>query len=77
MEGLQDAIGQTRQEPEVIVESTADPEARLYYRRYPQTPVGDKLLCVVVKVAEDDAFVVTAYLTDQVKRGIRIWLPER
>jgi hypothetical protein len=37
------------------------------------TAVGDKFLCVVVKLIEADAFVVTAYLTDQVKKGKQIW----
>ena len=36
--------------------------------------MGEKLLCVVVKVLrEDDAFVLTAYLTDRLKRGEVIW----
>jgi len=35
--------------------------------------VGDKHLCVVVKMSEVDAFVLTAYLTDGVKRGWRLW----
>ena len=39
--------------------------------------VGDKFLCVVVKLTEADAFVVTAYLTDRVKRGKHIWPAER
>ena len=32
-----------------------------------------KWLCVVVKYAADDAFVVTVYLTDQLKAGETIW----
>ena len=35
--------------------------------------VGGKHLCVVVKVRQEDAFVVTAYLTDRVKKGILLW----
>jgi len=31
--------------------------------------VGGKWLCVVVKYAENDAFVVTAYLTAKPKAG--------
>jgi len=34
---------------------------------------SDKFLCVVVKVAGDDAFVLTAYLTDKVKKGVQLW----
>jgi hypothetical protein len=35
--------------------------------------IGDKWLCVVVKYFADDAFVITAYLTDKLKAGERIW----
>ena len=37
------------------------------------TRVGDRYLCVAVKVAGDDAFVLTAYLTDRIKRGVALW----
>ncbi len=43
------------------------------YRIYLGTRVGDKYLCVVVKVAADHAFVLTAYLTDRVRKGVLIW----
>lgn len=33
-------------------------------------------LCVVVKYAAADAFVLTVYLTDQPKKGKRVW-PKR
>ena len=39
--------------------------------------LGDKFLSVVVRLAAADAFVVTAYLTDRVKKGKRIWPTER
>jgi hypothetical protein len=45
----------------------------LYYRYYLRTVVGGKYLCVVVKVLEADAFVLTAYLTDRIKRGVTLW----
>jgi hypothetical protein len=66
-------IGRTLKSPTEVRQSSADPSARLYYRWYVGTIVGDKFLCVVVKIAGDDAFVVTAYLTDKVKGGERIW----
>jgi len=37
------------------------------------TRVGDKWLCVVVKVSDADAFVLTASLTDKIKQGVRLW----
>jgi len=55
----------------------SDAEARLYYRFYVGTRVGDKHLCVVTKVLETDAFVVTAYLTDKVKKGKLLWTKEK
>ena len=53
--------------------SRSDDTVRLFYEFYARTRVGGKWLCVVVKSAPDDAFVVTAYLTDQLKDGATIW----
>ena len=69
MAALDAAIERTLREPEVVMQSASDPRANLYYRWYLGTMVGDKHLCVVVKVLPADAFVLTAYLTDQVKKG--------
>jgi len=73
MNGLEPAIEETLARPEIVVQSFSDPEARLYYRFYVGTRVGDKYLCVVVRVVGEDAFVLTAYLTDKVKRGVQLW----
>ncbi len=73
MRGLEGAIEETLLRPVHVVESFSDPQARLYYRFYVGTLVGDKFVCVVVKVAGDDAFVLTAYLTDRVKKGVLLW----
>ena len=73
MVGLETAIAETLARPERVLQSTVDPEAELYYRYYVGTRVGDKWLCVVVKVAPTDAFVVTAYLTHRPKRGDLLW----
>jgi len=58
------------------VESPSDPLARLYYRFHHATLVGGKYVGVVVKILADDAFVVTAYLTDRMKKGASLW-PEK
>jgi hypothetical protein len=73
MRDLEYAIEETLAHPHTVIESLSDSQARLYYRLYLGTRVGDKYLCVVVKLTAEDAFVLTAYLTDQVKRGVRIW----
>ena len=73
MVGLEDAIDATLAQPQRVVQSLSDPQARLYYRYYVGTRVGDKYLCVVVKVVGGDAFVLTAYLTDTIKKGHQLW----
>ena len=77
MAGMEKAIEETLARPEKVFESLSDPDARLYYRFYLGTRVGDKYLCVIVKLAGGKAFVVTAYLTDRVKRGVLIWPKEK
>jgi hypothetical protein len=36
---------------------------------YAQTIADEKWLCVVIKYLPSDAFVITAYLTDELKAG--------
>jgi len=73
MRGSEAAIEVTLAYPERVIESLFDPDIRLYYRFYGGTAVGAKHLCVVVKVSAEDAFVLTACLTDSIKRGWRLW----
>jgi hypothetical protein len=73
MADLEPALEQTVRDPQLVIQSRSDPSAELSYRFFVGTRVGDKWLCVVVKYSASDAFVVTAYLTDQVKKGIQIW----
>ncbi|MBI4312196.1 MAG: hypothetical protein HY681_10500 [Chloroflexi bacterium] len=67
------SVGETLLDPDTVVLSSTDPTVRLYYKRYHETGVGDKLVCVVVKLSLEDAFVLTAYLTDKAKRGQVLW----
>jgi len=73
MMGMEPAIEETLLKPERVVRSLSDPAVRLYYRFYFRTIVGGKFLCVVVKMGEAGAFLLTAYLTDRVKKGERLW----
>lgn len=59
--------------PQLVRRSRSDEAVRLFYEFYAQTIVGGKWLCVVVKYTENDAFVVTAYLTDKPKPGEDLW----
>ena len=73
MKSMQEEIERTVRAPEVVVRSASDAGAALHYRFYVGTRVGDKWLCVVVKYREEDAFVLTAYLTDRPKKGEQLW----
>lgn len=73
MADLETGLGETLEHPALVVQSRSDATAELSYRYFLGTRVGDKWLCVVVKYAPDDAFVLTAYLTDQPKKGEQLW----
>lgn len=73
MAGMLAAVAETVRSPERVVQSASDALVRLYYRYYFGTAVGEKYLCVAAKVAERDAFVITAFLTDVLKRGVVLW----
>ena len=66
-------VEQVLHQPQLVRRSRSDTAVRLFYQFYAQTIVGGKWLCVVVKYAQNDAFVVTAYLTDQPKAGEDLW----
>ena len=68
-----DSIEQTLTHPEKVIQSLSDPTVQLYYRFYRNTVVGNKHLCVIVKRNQDDAFLLTAYLTDTIKKGALQW----
>jgi len=59
--------------PDIIISSRTDPDVELFYRHYNITPVTEKFLCVVVKVLTADAFIITAYFTNTIKRGEILW----
>jgi len=73
MRGMEDWITQTLRNPETVLESLSDPQARLYYRFHVGTRVGDKHLCVAVKLEQNDAFVLTAYLMNKPAGGRQLW----
>ena len=73
MRGMESALEETLRHPTLVFESEIDFAVRLNYRFYFGTRIGDKWLCVVVKYAQEDAFVLTAYLTDKPKKGKQVW----
>ena len=73
MSGQFEKLQETLLNPERIVRSKTDSQVELFYRHYDITPVTQKFLCIVVKVLTDDAFIMTAYFTDTVKKGEILW----
>jgi len=73
LRNMREEIIHTLQAPVEVRISRSDPDVRLFYEFYARTLVGDKWLCVVVKYPVDDAFVITAYLTNKLKPGQQIW----
>lgn len=73
MVNMDAALEETVRSPQLVIRSRADASANLNYRYYYGTLVGDKWLCVVVKYGGEDAFVLTAYLTDKPKKGEQLW----
>jgi hypothetical protein len=73
MAGMAGEIERVVRRPQLVRRSRSDDAVRLYYEFYAQTLVGGKWLCAVVKYASDDAFIVTAYLTDKPKPGEDLW----
>ena len=71
--GMEEEISRVLRSPAEVRVSRSDETAQLFYEYYARTRVGGKWLCVVVKYPPDDAFVVTAYLTDQLKPGETLW----
>lgn len=73
MVGMEKTVAETLAAPKIVVRSPVDLKTHLYHRYYVRTVVGGKFLCVVVKIHDDDAFVLTAYLTNKVRRGVVLW----
>lgn len=73
MFGQINKIKETLSNPYKIIKSKTDPNVVLFYRLYQSTPVTIKYLCVVVKILESDAFIITAYFTDTIKKGKVLW----
>jgi|ERR1051325_7462675 hypothetical protein len=73
MGGMATEIPRVLRSPRLARRSQPDPTVRLFYDFYSQTILGGKWLCVVVKYVADDAFVVTAYLTETPKAGEDLW----
>ena len=69
MAGREDVVVATLERPEEIRESRSDPQVLLFYH----AEGTSRWMCAVAKRAGDDGFLITAYPTDAIKEGSRIW----
>ncbi len=68
-----DKLRETLAEPDEIRTSVYDASVWLFYKLYKRTPVTQKYSLVVVRMLNEEGFIVTAFFTDTVKKGDRIW----
>jgi hypothetical protein len=66
-------LEETLIKPYAVIESINDNAVQLFYRKFHHPSFGDKYFCVVVKIQSEDAFIITAYITDTIKKGRQIW----
>jgi len=68
MKGKEKQVQETLQNAEQVRRSKSDTKVHLYYKKS-----GKRYVCVVAKHLNDDGFVITAYLTDNIKEGEIVW----
>lgn len=68
MRNEEEKVKLTLEKPGQIRQSKKDKNILLYYKGFESSYV-----CVVVKVAEKEGFIVTTYKTEKIKEGKLIW----
>ncbi len=66
--GLEEQVKETLRNPAYIRLSKEDKAVHLYY-----APYSKYYLCVVCRHLNGDGFIITAYLTDQIKKGVAVY----
>lgn len=69
MAGRESSVKATLESPDEVRQSRNDLGVLLFYK----AEAARRWVCAVTKQADVDAFLVTAYPTDAIKEGLRIW----
>jgi len=69
MAGCEAEVGATLERPDQIRRSKSDPNVYLFYRSRRKR----RWVCAVSKQTGASGFLITAYLTDAIKEGEKIW----
>ena len=74
MARMEQVIRETLMDPdEIYWDPQFQREVQLYYRWFVGLPIGDHLVCVAVRVFENDAFVMSSYPVRRPKGDDLIW----
>ena len=69
MDGREALVQSALASPDEVRQSRTDPTVFLFY----QAERAERWVCAVVKQTDDDCFLITAYPTDAIKEGVKIW----
>ena len=69
MAGREGRVKLVLESPDEGRQSRTDPGVLLFYK----AEAPKRWTCAVVRRTNDEAFLVTAYPTDAIKEGVRIW----
>lgn len=69
MKGREQNVKAALSEPDEVRISRSDPNVYLFYK----TERERRWVCAVTKRLNGEGFLITAYLTDAVKEGTKIW----
>jgi hypothetical protein len=73
MHNQEERIKETLKSPDIIKLSNHADDVLLYYKLYETSPVTRKYLVVIVKILNGDGFIITAFYTDKIKKGVTKW----
>ena len=69
MAGRENGVQVALETPDEVRQSRTDAQVLLFYK----AEATRRWTCAVVKRLADGAFLITAYPTDAIKEGVRIW----
>jgi hypothetical protein len=69
MSGREDLTRAALENPDEVRQSRIDPQVLLFYK----AEATRRWTCAVIKRTAEGAFLITAYPTDAIKEGIRVW----
>jgi len=69
MAGRESIVKKTLQTPAEVRLSRSDESVHLFYME----ERANRWICVVTKKTDGDGFLITAYPTEAIKEGVRVW----